>query len=334
MAGLALMTCGGLVMALSRSWHLELVGRFVAGSGGVLLNVLMSKMVMDWFARRESATAMAIFVNSWPLGIALALVALPPLAVIGVAVSSALLLSTALVVFGMVILGLFYRAPTPRQMSGSGNERRPVGRSLLAVIVAGLIWGLFNGGFGMIFSFGPSMLHERGWSVAAAGSITSIVLWLVVISIPVGGILADRTQRHVAVLVSGLCGFAAMLLIAARTDAVIVAFVALGLASGISAGSIMSLPTRVLLPETRAVGMGVFYTLFYLVVVLAPWIGGYAASITGSSRVTFDVGAVMLLSCCAALWLFQRLARSSTACSSDLRAFIARSTCGRTMRVA
>ncbi len=319
MAGLALMICGGLVTALSPSWYLVLVGRFVAGSGGVLLNVLMSKMVMDWFARRENATAMAIFVNSWPLGIALALVVLPRLAVIGAAVSCALLLSTALVVCGMLILGLLYRAPTPRQMSGSGNERRPAGRPMLAVIVAGLIWGLFNGGFGMIFSFGPSMLHERGWSVVAASSVTSIVLWLVVISIPVGGILADRTQRHLAVLVGGLCGFAAMLLIAARTDAVIIAFVVLGLASGISAGPIMSLPARVLLPETRAVGMGVFYTLFYLVVVLAPWIGGCAASITGSSRVTFDVGAAMLLLCCAALWLFQRLARSPTACPLRLR---------------
>jgi predicted MFS family arabinose efflux permease len=77
---------------------------------------------------------------------------------------------------------------------------------------------------------------------------------------------------------------------------------------GLPAGSIMSLPTRVLLPETRAVGMGIFYTLFYLAVVVAPWIGGYVANIIGNSRITFDLGAAMLLACCTAFRLFQRLA--------------------------
>ena len=43
----------------------------------MLLNVLMSKMVTDWFAGKEIGTAMAVFLNSWPLGIALALLALP-----------------------------------------------------------------------------------------------------------------------------------------------------------------------------------------------------------------------------------------------------------------
>ena len=49
----------------------------MAGIGGVLLNVLMSKVVTDHFAGREIATAMGIFINSWPVGIAAALLILP-----------------------------------------------------------------------------------------------------------------------------------------------------------------------------------------------------------------------------------------------------------------
>ena len=71
--GLALMICGGLMMVFASIWPCQLAGRLLAGVGGVLLNVLMSKMVADWFAGKEIATAMAIFVNSWPVGIALAL---------------------------------------------------------------------------------------------------------------------------------------------------------------------------------------------------------------------------------------------------------------------
>lgn len=75
--GLVLMIGGGTLMALGDSWEAQVAGRLVAGTGGVVLNVLMSKMVQDWFAGREIATAMGIFVNSWPIGIAAALVILP-----------------------------------------------------------------------------------------------------------------------------------------------------------------------------------------------------------------------------------------------------------------
>ncbi|MGX7873873.1 MFS transporter [Mesorhizobium sp. ORM6] len=183
--GLALMICGGLVMAVSPSFHVQVLGRLLAGAGGVLLNVLMSKAVADWFAGKEIATAMAIFVNSWPFGIALALVALPPVAM-SVGLSSAVLLPTALVVLALGAFAVLYRAPPAEAMGSPENNGRPDGRTMLAVIVAGLIWGLYNAGIGMVFGFGPSMLDERGWSAATASAATSVVLWLVVVSVPLG----------------------------------------------------------------------------------------------------------------------------------------------------
>src|ERR1700738_4523452 len=66
--GLTLMVGGGLAMAFAPTWHWQIAGRIVAGIGGVVLNVLMSKMGTDWFEGKEIATAMAIFVNSWPAG--------------------------------------------------------------------------------------------------------------------------------------------------------------------------------------------------------------------------------------------------------------------------
>src|SRR5262249_35262928 len=77
LAGLALMLAGSLAMALAESWSWEGAGRLVAGGGGVLLNVQLTKLVTACFADKEIATAMAIFVNSWPAGIAISLLALP-----------------------------------------------------------------------------------------------------------------------------------------------------------------------------------------------------------------------------------------------------------------
>jgi hypothetical protein len=62
------------------------------------------------------------------------------------------------------------------------------------------------------------------------------------------------------------------------------------LPGGLAAAPILSLPVRVLEPAARAVGMGIFFTLFYVHVVIGPWIGGALATMAGTSRVTFDLG--------------------------------------------
>ena len=103
--------------------------------------------------------------------------------------SSAVYLAVAaLIGVGIVLLAAIYRPPKEPRRGTAAIRRaaRPSARCSPS-IVAGLIWGLFNVGFAMIFSFGPRMLAERGWTITAAGSAISIVLWLSVVSVPLGG---------------------------------------------------------------------------------------------------------------------------------------------------
>lgn len=303
--GLALMVGGGLTMVFASAWPWQLVGRLLAGVGGVLLNVLMSKMVTDWFAGKEIATAMAIFVNSWPVGLALALIALPPLAAVG-GVTGVYLATSAFALLGLLLMALFYRAPLGPP-GATGAATWPAGVALRAVLAAGCIWGLYNAALVTVFGFGTAMLTERGWSLTAAGSAISLILWLSSVSVPLGGILADRTGRHIAVMLGGFALFGAMLVIAARTEFVILSFAALGLVSGISAGPIMSLPARILGPETRAAGMGIYFTILYAMGVGGPIAAGKIASMVGTSRIAFDVGAAMLAGCVVVYWMFRKV---------------------------
>jgi MFS family permease len=308
--GLALMIVGGLTMAIATGWPWQLAGRLVAGIGGVLLNVLMSKMVTDWFAGKEIATAMGIFVNSWPAGIALALVVLPALA----GASGIVAVAMATVVFavlGLVLLALLYRPP-PGLPANSGSSVWPTGAALHAVITAGCIWGLFNAALAMVFGYGTALLTERGWGLAAAGSATSLVLWMVALSVPLGGVIADRTGHPREVMITGFALFALLLFIGARTGAVVATFILLGLVAGLPAGPIMSLPSRVLGPDTRAAGMGLYFAIFYFMTVAGPIIAGALALRAGTSRATFDLGIAMLLACFVLLWLFERLAARHT----------------------
>jgi MFS family permease len=306
LAALMLMLAGGLLMALSDLWSMQIAGRLIAGGGGVLLNVQMSKMVTDHFAGKEIATAMAIFVNSWPAGVAVSLLTLPA---IGAAygVTAVYLAVAATVAFGILLLAATYRPPAHAAAVATAAARLDR-HAIATVIVAGLMWGLFNVGFAMIFSFGPTLLVERAWSITAAGSAISIVLWLAVFSVPFGGMLADRTKRPQTALVVSWLLFALLMLVLPRTSAVIATVIALGLTSGQAAGPILSLPASVLKAETRAIGMGLFYTVYYGAMMLGPVIGGACAKWTGSAGAAFDFGAAVLLVCPLLLWGFNWIA--------------------------
>jgi MFS family permease len=306
--GLVLMLVGSLMMASMASWNGQIAGRVISGIGAVLLNVLMTKMVADWFAGRELATAMAVFVNSWPFGIAVALLLLPPVATAYGLVGTHLAVA-ALVGLGFWLLVALYAPPAASNQSTGAQLGIGLGPAA-AVVIAGAIWGLYNVGFVMVFSFGPAMLVERGWSMAEAGSTTSIVLWLSAISVPVGGFMADRTQRHDLVLVACCIAFASLLLIISRGAPLVPTMVALGLVCGLAAGPIMRLPALVLEPEQRAFGMGVFFTVFYLVMMAGPVLGGRCATWAGTAAGAFDFGAAVVLACPLLLWGFHRLARA------------------------
>jgi predicted MFS family arabinose efflux permease len=94
-----------------------------------------------------------------------------------------------------------------------------------------------------------------------------------------------------------------------RSSAVVLIVVALGLISGQPAGPIMSLPARVLRPATRAIGMGLFFTVFYASMMLGPIVAGACAKWAGSAAAAFDFGAAAILACPVLLWGFNRVPR-------------------------
>ncbi|UPK32878.1 MFS transporter [Bradyrhizobium sp. 186] len=303
-AALLLMTAGSLVMAATDVWGWQMAGRLASGAGGVLLTVQLTKMGTDWFAGKEIATAMAIFVNSWPAGVAISLLVLPALGT-AYGAGAVFLAGSALTAIGILLIA-FYQPPPAASATTAGSARLdPL--ALLAVIVAGAIWGLYNVGFAMIFSFGPSLLAERGWSIAAAGSAISLVMWLSVVSVPAGGYLADRTKRPLVLAIAASLVVSLLLAWLARTEAVIAALVLIGLIGGLPAGPIMSLAARVLAPETRAIGMGMFYTLFYAAMMLGPAVAGWLAKSVGSAAIALDLGALTVLACPPLTWLFERI---------------------------
>jgi len=312
MAGLALMAVGGVLMAASEFWAGQLAGRLVAGLGGVLLNVLMTKMVADWFAGKEISFSLAVFVNSWPVGIAVALTVLPLVAEAG-GLTTALALVAALTVAGFAGLALFYHAPVAAGGGPAVPGDRVRGALFGAVLVAGAVWGLYNAALGIVFSFGPELFVARGMGLAEAGSVTSIVLWLLAIVGSFAGFLTDWSGRRNLIIVLGNLGFAVFVFVGSWTDQVLLNVIAMGMFSGVAIGAMMSLPSLVLSPGARAVGMGIFFTVFYICSAVGPMIAGWIADLTGDIGSTYQFAVALLIASVLVLPVYHRLgARART----------------------
>ena len=161
------------------------------------------------------------------------------------------------------------------------------------------------------------MLVESGWTITAAGSAISLVLWICVFSIPFGGVMADRTKKPLAIMMLGWVASAILLLSFSHGSNVVVSVVALGLFVGLPAGSIMSLPGHVLRPETRATGMGIFYTAYYVPMMVGPAVGGWFAKYAGQASTALDFGAASFSSMPSDPDVF-----SSSACPSRSSRFV------------
>ncbi|MFX8715929.1 hypothetical protein ABTM38_19865, partial [Acinetobacter baumannii] len=81
--------------------------------------------------------------NSWPAGLAIALLTLPA---IGTAygLSAVYLAVAALIALGIVLLAFGYPAPSAAAAASAGAASPLERNALIALVVASLIWGVFN----------------------------------------------------------------------------------------------------------------------------------------------------------------------------------------------
>jgi len=203
MAGLALMVAGGLLTAAAGSFAAAMTGRVVSGVGAVLVNILLAKLVSDWFAGKELSTAMAVMLTSWPVGLGIAAATLGGVAA-RLGWRSAVTATAIAAALGLLLMLLLYReAPRPAGAAAEPPRTLPTGRDLRLSISAGFAWGCFNASLVTIIAFGPGLLIARRATLGDAGFVVSLAIWVTIVSIPLGGLLSDRLARPNLVIVAG-----------------------------------------------------------------------------------------------------------------------------------
>ncbi|MCH7626148.1 MAG: MFS transporter [Chloroflexi bacterium] len=289
--GLAMMAVGAVIMGAGDSYSVELTGRLVAGIGAVLFNVVVVKMVTDWFADREIVTALGVIMGSWPAGIALGLATQNALADTA-SWQVVMFLAGAMSIVGALLITLLYRAAP---VAGSAQERATGIFSLSArefwlATAAGLTWATFNMGFTSFFSFAPGTLVDRGISPIEATALVSIGVWITVVSVPLGGFLTERLGRpySATVLFTILSGL--MLALFPFLPFALLLTILFGLAIGPPPGAITAMPSRIAGRDNLGPVLGVFFTWHYAGNFIGPVIAGFSRDLTNSAAAPLIVG--------------------------------------------
>ena len=307
--GLALMTAGGAVSAIGGDFAWVMAGRLVAAFGVVFLFVVMTKAVGDWFQGGERFLAMALFLNGWPVGIAIALVAQPALAA-GLAWHWIFLTSGALAALALVTMAATFRHPPGyhEEAAAAGGQR--LGRRAVAlVVISGLAWSTINSGHIVIVSFAPTFLAARGLGPVAAGAVVSLNMWGVIVGVTLGGWITGRYRGPVTLTCAALLlGAGAAALFALDTRYTLWLTLS-GFLVLIGAGVQAALPLEALSAGNRAFGLGLFYALWFSGFALLPSAGGWTRDVTGDPAAPILFGAALIALTAPLLGLFRLLQR-------------------------
>jgi MFS family permease len=277
-AGLGLMVVGPLVSAAAAGPTGIGVGRSIAGAGAVAMIVLQNKVIADWFHGRHFMLAISISVASYPIGIGLAQLILPPLVhaygwQAGFA-SDAAMLALPAVLFLSSYRPAPHAAPVPRSFS------LPSAHECLLLVIAGLIWTAYTAGYSGYTSYVPSVMAARGEGLVLTGIVLTIATWGNVPATMIGGGLAARFGAFrmfllgTLALMVGISGTALL-------DWPIPLAVLIGIVGSFHPGVIMAVGTLSARPENRAVGMGLFYSMYYAGGAVVPALCGWAADLSG-----------------------------------------------------
>ncbi|MBP6767390.1 MAG: MFS transporter [Reyranella sp.] len=311
-SGLLALAIGGAVSSLAEGFGLLALGRLLCGVGFVVTSIYFTKMVVDWFAGRELATAMAILVMSWPFGIALGQIVHGQLAVLHgwpgpFMVAALYCLAAAALVF------VAYRPPPVRDGAAPIMQSSTLTqREWILILLASAVWAFFNAAYVVYLSFAPRMLIVDGIGPLQAASIISLASWVMIFSGALCGQIADRTGRSDLVLYVCLCCAMASLALLPNTGWAVPLSLAFGLLGMAPAGLIVALTGAAMAPNKRAFGMGVYSAFYFLLSAPAPAIAGWLFDRTDDAFVPI-LFAILLFALTLVMNLVFRAAQRATA---------------------
>lgn len=307
MFGALAMAVGAFLMGSATNPSELYAGRAITGVGGTIFNVILTKMVTDWFIEKEIVLALSVMLTAWPIGIALGLLIHGPVAD-AYGWNWAMYLAAIAAFAALVLTAAFYRAPPSSATETNTPLRYGLpSREFVHISIVGLSWTLYNAVLIAVVSFAPDALVSAGYARGTAQSVTSLFMWTMLISLPIGGRLLQSIGYITTAITLSLLTAAASIVALSFAIAPVAMFVLLGICAGIPAGALISLSAEAVRPENRGPGLGIFYTWYYAGMTVAPVIAGWLRDWSGSTRAPVLFAAALMAGAVLCVWLLRML---------------------------
>ena len=292
--------CMGLLAlsAITPNFYVLLLLRLLYGVGLAASVAASGPLVMQWFRSREVLAINAGNTAILSLGVAASVAAAVPLAEILDWKMSLTVLS------GMGVLGAIIWPLAPRDLStGAGSQQSISVRDVVGVLRGRVVALLLVGDVGAIAQYTaltgwlPTFFNEiRNIALDEAGYITSILPFVGVFAVFVGGALPIRFSFRAILVFSGILVILGALgsFLSTALVGIYVFVVVLGVGSWLYVPSLMTIPMRLpgATPQQVAVVWGSIMTFAGLGMFISPLLVGKLLDITGSFYPGFILCAV------------------------------------------
>jgi MFS family permease len=280
--GAVVMIAGSVVMGFAEDVSALYAGRLLTGIGGTIFNVILTKMVTDWFVGDRLVIALSIMLTAWPGGIALGLLSQGAIADVWgwpwVMHAASLFAVSAL----MLTIFCYRDAVVPQDAGGPLRFGLPL-RQFIHMSVVGFGWAMLNASLILIVSFTPDHLIQNGYSTIEARTVTSLLLWVSLLAVPFGGRVVEYVGHATLVIVVMMGATGLTMLLLARMVSPELTISAMAIVFAIPAGAVMSLTSEAVHVSNRGPGLGIFYTWYYAGMAAAPTLAGWTRDITGDT---------------------------------------------------
>ncbi|HLY89481.1 MAG TPA: MFS transporter [Acetobacteraceae bacterium] len=308
-AGLLLMVVGPLISTFSDGPAGIGLGRGLAGIGAVAMIVLQNKIIADWFTGHQLMWALSVSSAAYPVGVGLAQLVLPPLTH-SYGWQAGFLSDSVPMAVSLVLFLVSYRA-SPHAVAQPRTFSLPSARECLLLAIAGLIWTAYTAGYSSYLNYVPSLMAVRGEGLVLTGVVLTIATWGNVPATMLGAGLATRLGAFRIFLFS-TCALVVGIGGAAVLDWPVTFAVIIGIVGSLHPGVIMAVGTLSARPENRAVGMGLFYSMYYAGGAVVPALCGRAADIYGSPEGALLAASVISVLALPMFLLHRRMAAHET----------------------
>ena len=206
LGALVIMTLGTLLVALAPGFTLLIVGRFIAGVGGMIVVVVAPQTLAAWFSDKWFSVAIGVYISALPVAV---IVAFNTFGTLAKATRWQVPIWVTFTYCVAVCLLFAWKYPAKPYIEP--ERRKPNLRENLTVLkksgspvwLLSLVWMLYNASSISFMTFAGDHYIAQGFSVELAGFLTSLFMMSSIVLGPVLGAVIGRIGKEIHFIVFG-----------------------------------------------------------------------------------------------------------------------------------